>query len=147
MKYIPLVGRVLYSLIFILSGVNHLINFSRISEYTASLGVPAPALATIITGIMILAGGLSILIGYKVKVGALLLIIFLVPVTLVAHNFWAIEDAVQSQIQMVMFLKNLALLGGALVFYYFGSGPLSLEKQVETDQAQSQTGQVEAGEK
>lgn len=137
MKYVPLIGRILYSLIFILSGINHLVNFSQMSQYTASLGVPAPTLATIVTGIMILLGGLSILLGYKVKIGALLLIIFLIPVTLVAHNFWAIEDAMQRQIQMIMFLKNLALLGGALVFYYFGSGPLSLEKQIEASQVQT----------
>jgi len=98
------------------------------SQYTASMGVPLPTVATLVTGLMILLGGLSILLGYKVKIGALLLIVFLVPTTFIAHAFWDIQDAMQAQMQMVMFMKNLGLTGAAMLIYYFGSGPLSLEK-------------------
>lgn len=133
MKYIPLIGRILYSIIFLSSGLSHIFMLSQMSQYTASMGVPAPELATIVTGLMIIAGGLSILLGYKVKIGAILLVVFLVPTTFIAHNFWALEDAMMKQMQMAMFMKNLALLGGALIFYYFGSGPLSVEKQKETN--------------
>jgi len=80
---------------------------------------------------MLLLGGLSILLGYKVKIGALLLVVFLVPTTFIAHSFWGIEDAMQSQMQMIMFMKNISMTGAALIFYYFGTGPLSIEKQAE----------------
>jgi len=129
MKYVALIGRILYSLIFIFSGFGHIFNLKQMSQYTASMGVPLPTVATLVTGLMILLGGLSILLGYKVKIGALLLIVFLVPTTFIAHAFWGIQDAMQAQMQMVMFMKNLGLTGAALLIYYFGSGPLSLEKQ------------------
>ncbi len=129
MKYVPLIGRILLSLIFVMSGFNHIFNWSEMSQYAAMKGVPMPNVAVIITGIMILLGGLSVALGYKSKIGALLLVIFLIPTTLMMHNFWAIEDAMQSKIEMTMFLKNLGLMGGALLVYYFGSGPYRLEKQ------------------
>lgn len=128
MKYIPLIGRILYSLIFILSGFNHIFKLSEMSQYTAMMGVPFPTLATFVTGVMIILGGLSIILGYKTKWGAALLVIFLIPTTFIAHNFWAVEDPMQSQIQMIMFMKNTSMTGAALIFYYFGTGPLSLEK-------------------
>lgn len=116
-------------MIFISSGLSHIFKLNQMSQYTASMGVPLPTVATLVTGIMILLGGLSILLGYKVKIGAILLIVFLVPTSFIAHAFWGIEDAMQAQMQMVMFMKNIAMTGGALIFYYFGTGPLSLEKQ------------------
>ena len=128
MNYVPLIGRILYSLIFIMFGFNHIFNISQMSQYAAMKGVPMPTVAVFVTGVMILLGGLSVALGYKSKVGALLLVVFLIPTTLMMHNFWAIEDPMQSQMEMIMFMKNLGLLGGALLIYYFGSGPLSLEK-------------------
>lgn len=129
MKYVPLIGRFLFSIVFILSGLNHIFKLHQMSQYTASMGVPLPTVATLVTGLMILLGGLSILLGYKVKIGAILLIVFLVPTTFIAHAFWSINDPMQSQMQMIMFMKNLFMTGGAFIFYYFGTGPLSLEKQ------------------
>lgn len=129
MKYIPLAGRILFSLAFIMLGMGHVMSTKVMSPYAASMGVPAPTLAVVISGIMIISGGISIILGYKAKIGAILLVVFLVPVTFIMHAFWSIEDPMQSQMQMVMFLKNLSMLGGALMFYYFGTGPLSIEKE------------------
>lgn len=129
MKYVPMIGRILFSLIFIMSGFKHIFNVSQMAPYAAAKGVPMANVMVILTGIMILAGGLSVALGYKAKIGALLLVIFLIPTTFMMHNFWAVEDAMQSQIEMIMFMKNLGLLGGALLLYYFGTGPLSLEKE------------------
>lgn len=129
MNLVLLLSRVFFSMIFILSGMMHLFDFKNMSQYSASLGVPLPGLATIITGIMILLGGLSILFGYKVKIGAILIIIFLVPTTFIAHNFWAIADPMIAQTQMAMFMKNFAMLGGAILFYHYGTGPFSIEKK------------------
>ena len=78
-------------------------------------------------GLLALAGALSILLGYRAKIGAWLLVLFLVPVTLAMHNFWAVHDPMMMQIQMGMFMKNVSILGGALLIAHFGAGPLSLD--------------------
>ena len=127
-----LIGRILFSLAFIMLGFGHLFNYQAMSQYAASVGVPAPTVAVIVSGIMIVLGGLSVALGYRAKIGVLLLAIFLIPVTFMMHAFWGLEDPMQSQLQMVMFLKNLSMLGGALIIYYFGTGPLSLDRESDT---------------
>ncbi len=120
-----LAGRILYSLIFLLAGPFH---FSHQDiAYAAQQGVPLPGLLVPASGVIALAGGLSILLGYRARVGAWLLVLFLVPVTLMMHNFWAVKDPMMAQMQMAMFMKNLSILGGALLISYFGGGPLSLD--------------------
>jgi putative oxidoreductase len=66
-------------------------------------------------------------LGYKAKWGAWLLIAFLLPVTLMLHQFWAVKDPMMAQMQMAMFLKNVSIMGGALLISQFGAGPLSLD--------------------
>lgn len=129
MKYLPLIGRILFSLIFITSGLAHFFSANDMIAYSQQMGVPLASLAVYVTGIMIILGGISIILGYQAKWGALLLIIFLIPTTFIMHPFWKIEDAMQAQMQMVMFMKNLSMLGGAILIYYFGTGPLSLDKK------------------
>ncbi|GMU95733.1 MAG: hypothetical protein AMXMBFR50_12490 [Ignavibacterium album] len=129
MKYLPLIGRILFSLMFIMSGFGHLFSASQMTGYAQQMGVPLASVLVPVTGIMILLGGFSIIFGYKVKWGALLLIIFLIPTTFIVHPFWKIPDPMQSQLQLVMFMKNLSMLGGAIIIYYFGSGPLSLDNK------------------
>ncbi len=129
MKYVVLIGRILYATIFVLFGLFHFINLQSMSQYAASQGVPAPTLMTVITGILLVVGGLSVLVGYKAKLGAWLLVVFLVPTAFLMHNFWAIADPMQSSNQMAHFMKNLSLAGAALLIAYFGSGPMSLDKE------------------
>ena len=86
----------------------------------AGLLVPA-------SGILALVGGLSILLGYRAKMGAWLLVLFLVPVTVMMHNFWAVKDPMMAQMQMAMFLKNVTVLGGALLISQLGAGPWSVD--------------------
>lgn len=129
MKYIPLIGRILFSLIFIMSGLGHIFNGKEMIGMTQQMGVPLASLAVPLTGVIILLGGLSIILGYKIKIGALLIIIFLVPVSFIMHPFWKMTDPMQAQINMIMFMKNISMTGAALIFYYFGSGPLSLDKE------------------
>lgn len=127
MKYTLLAGRVLYSLIFIFSSFGH---FSEPSiGYAASKGVPAASLLVPLSGIIELIGALSILLGYKAKYGAWLIVLFLIPVTFMLHNFWTIEDAMAKQIDMAAFMKNISMMGAALMIAYFGSGPLSLDNR------------------
>ena len=126
MKPLVLLARVLYSGIFIMGGVNHLTN-SQMVQYAASSGVPMPSILVPLSGVIALLGGLSILLGFKARIGGWLIVLFLVPVTLMMHNFWAVTDPQMRMMQMAMFTKNLAMLGGAILIAYFGSGPLSLE--------------------
>lgn len=126
MKYLVLLGRVFYAMIFIMASFGH---FSgEIIQHAASEGVPFPSFLVPLSGIMSLLGGLSILIGYKAKLGAWLIILFMLPTTLIMHQFWGIEDPMTANLQRVMFLKNLALIGSAMLIAYFGSGPLSADK-------------------
>ena len=127
MKIVPLLGRILFALIFIFSGLNHATGTG--ADYAAAAGVPLPGLLVPLAGILALLGGASILLGYKVKYGAWLIVIFLIPVTLALHNFWAVKDPMQAQMQMAMFMKNIAILGGALLLAYFGAGPYSIDNR------------------
>lgn len=118
-------GRACFSLIFIAAGLNH---FTASSIELASLhGVPLASIAVPFSGMIALAGGLSILLGYHAKLGAWLLVLFLVPVTLVAHRFWGIPDPGIAETQLIMFMKNISMIGGALIISQFGAGPVSLD--------------------
>jgi len=129
MKYLVLLGRILYSAIFVMASFAH---FSpQTIAYSAAQGVPLASIAVPLSGIMSLLGGLSLALGYRAKWGAWLLVLFLVPVTAMLHNFWAVADPMMAQMQQAMFMKNLAMLGGGFVIAYFGSGPLSLSAWLE----------------
>ena len=122
---IVLLGRFFYALIFLMAAANH---FSKQTiSYAAAQGVPLASVAVPLSGIIALAGGLSILLGYRAKTGGWLIVLFLVPVTLMMHKFWTVHDPMMAQTQMVMFMKNVALLGAALLITQFGAGPLSLD--------------------
>lgn len=132
MKVITVLGRFLYSVLFISSGLGH---FSAATiGYAASQGVPLANIAVPVSGILAIAGGLSILLGYRTRWGALALVAFLVPVTLMMHAFWGVADPMQHQLQTIMFMKNVALTGTALFFFVVGAGPASLDarEKIET---------------
>jgi len=125
MKYALLAGRQLFSMIFIIASAGH---FSpRTIDAAAAHGVPLPGLLVPLSGFIALVGGLSVLLGFQTRLGAWLLVIFLVPVTVMMHNFWSALDPMTLQIEKAMFLKNVTMLGGALVISYFGAGPLSVD--------------------
>jgi len=125
MNYLVLLGRILYSLIFLEAILS---NFSASSiAKAADKGMPMSNILVPAAGIMAFAGGLSIVLGYKAKLGAWLIILFLVPVTLMMHNFWTIKDPMMRRMQQIMFMKNLSMLGAALLIAYFGAGPLSID--------------------
>jgi putative oxidoreductase len=122
---VVLLGRLFFAAIFLLAGPNHFAK--QTIGYAASQGVPLAFIVVPISGLLAIAGGLSILLGYRARIGAWLIVLFLVPVTFMMHKFWTVTDPMMAQIQMIMFMKNVAMLGGALLISQFGAGPLSLD--------------------
>jgi putative oxidoreductase len=122
---IALLGRFLFALIFLMSAPMHF--SSQITAYAAAQGVPLASIAVPLSGVIALAGGLSILLGYRVKIGAWLIVLFLAAVTPMMHNFWTVADPMMHQMQFIMFMKNLSMLGGALFISQTGAGPWSLD--------------------
>jgi putative oxidoreductase len=136
-RILPLAGRILFSCIFVMSTPTH---FSAVGiGYAASNGVPWPNVLSPLAGVLALFGGLSVLLGYKAKTGAWLLVVFLVPVTLWMHRFWDVADANMAQMQMAQFMKNVALIGAALYMAFFGAGPLSLDARIARSEAREAT--------
>ncbi len=120
-EMIFLAGRVVFSVFFLMSGYNHLTKTGMMAQYAGSQGVPAPTLAVAVTGLMLVAGGLSILLGFEPRWGALLLVAFLVPTAFIMHRFWGVADPMMAQNQMIHFWKNIVIAGGALMIYYFAT--------------------------
>ena len=121
MKYLPLAARICLCLIFLKAGISHLIGYSSIVEMMAGQGLPIPEVLLIFTIAFQLLGGLSLLLGYKVTIGSILLIIFLIPATIVFHNPASDING---------FLKNIGLIGGLLMTIYAGAGALSIDSML-----------------
>ena len=128
MKYIPLAARICLCIIFINSGIGKIFGFAGTAEMMANTGLPIPEVLLVFTIAFQLLGGLSLLFGYKVKIGSILLILFLIPATLVFHNPLADPSEINS------FLKNIGLIGGLLMFIYAGAGALSIDYSTEKTQ-------------
>jgi putative oxidoreductase len=121
---LPLVGRILYALIFVAAAPRH---FSHEGiAHAAELGVPLAPVLVPLSGILAIAGGLSVATGFYARLGAWALVLFLVPVTLAMHQFWNITDPVERHVQLSMFAKNLSMLGAALFIATSPPGPFSL---------------------
>lgn len=129
MNYTVLIGRIIFSLIFIMSGLNHLSGEGI--EMAAQSGVPLASVTVPLSGLISLLGGISIAVGYKAKLGAWLMVLFLIPVTITMHNFWSVADQHTALIQQIMFMKNFTIIGAALLIASFGSGPLSLDANLK----------------
>lgn len=121
-QLIPLLGRVLISLIFLLAGFDKIMNPGASRDYMAQAGLPFTALFLIAAIVLEIGGGLSLLLGYKARYGATALILFLVPATLIFHIDF------QNPIQVAMFLKNLAMIGGLLMVAHSGAGSFAIDK-------------------
>ncbi len=124
MCILPLIGRILFSLIFFLKGIDHFT--SKSIDFGAQMGVPAAEFLVPLFGVIALAGSICILLGYKAKLGAWLLILFLIPTTFFMHKFWQFDDSYQALMNHLCFFKNISMIGACLFLAYFGSGPLSL---------------------
>ena len=117
MDIILIVGRILFALIFINSGFAHFAQREAMTGYAQFKKVPAAKLAVPLTGLMILLGGASVVLGFWMDLGALLLAIFLVFSAFMMHNFWTMDDATQKMNETVAFFKNLSMAGAALIIF------------------------------
>jgi len=138
MKFPFVVGRALFGGFFLYNGINHFLHHKELGSYAGAKHVPMPDLAVTASGVALVAGGASILLGLKPKYGAAALIAFLASVSPSIHNFWAAEDENQRQQDQINFAKNLALAGGALALAAIEQPwPFSLEKSSAADRAKS----------
>ena len=125
-RYIVLLGRLLFSAIFIIKSFSH---FSpKMIHLAAESGVPLAPVSVPVAGIIALLGGLSILLGYKAKAGAWLLVIFLLGAAFTMHRYWEAAESF-AMLQGLCFWKNLSMLGAALLITQVGTGPCSLDKR------------------
>src|SRR5437868_1751362 len=109
-----LIGRLMFGGYFIMSGINHFKESKQMTQYAAAKKVPKPDIAVKVTGAALIAGGTSILLGVKPKLGTLAVMGFLAGVSPVMHDFWKAEDSERRAGEMINFTKNVALLGGAM---------------------------------
>lgn len=126
-QYAPLLGRVLIAIIFILSGFGKIGGFEQTAGYMASKGLPMVPLLLTLTIVVELGGGLMLALGIKARWAALVIFLFMIPVTLVFHGFWAAPEAAR-QMEMIQFLKNIAIMGGLSYIMAYGAGPFSLTR-------------------
>jgi len=125
MKYVPLIGRILFSIIFMYSSLS---KFSSGFVYEAAAkGIPMADILIPFSGILELVGALTILSGFMSRWGAWLIVIVLIPVSLIMHDFWTVSDPIRHELVLLTFMRNMGLIGGALMIAYFGSGPVSID--------------------
>lgn len=115
MDYLFLLGRVLFGGFFVLSGLKHLTGLAGMTGYAQMKKVPAAKFGVIVSGLMILLGGIGVITGIYTTISLWLIIIFLVLVTFKMHAYWAVTDVNMKMAEQVNFKKNLALLGAALM--------------------------------
>lgn len=127
-NYGPLAGRFMLAAIFIVSGWGKIGGFEGTAGAIGSKGIPLPEIAAVLAILIELGGGILLIIGWQTRWSATALLIFMIPTTLLFHNFWAF-DAAQQAMQRTHFLKNLAIMGGILYVMAFGAGPLSLDSR------------------
>jgi len=117
MDLIFVIGRILFGGFFLMSGINHFTKLEAMTGYAKYKKLPAAKLGVLISGLMLVIGGITIILGYYADLGALLLAIFLVLAAVVFHNFWKETDATAKQNEMLGFMKDMALAGAALILF------------------------------
>lgn len=122
MDVVALIGRILFAALFLGSAFGHLTQSEAMAGYASSRGVPQARLAVLGSGVLILVGGLLVLLGIWLDLGALLLVVFLVPTAVLMHAFWKETDPMAKQTEMVAFQKDIALAGAALIIFALYSG-------------------------
>lgn len=124
-----LVGRILIAAIFLVSGIAKLTDTTGTAAHMAAAGIPAAETLAVIAGLAEILGGAALALGFFGRLGALGLIVFMIPTTLLFHGFWMFEGAEQ-KMQMVNFMKNLAIIGGLVMVFAHGPGRHSVDAKL-----------------
>jgi putative oxidoreductase len=125
-SFTPLAGRILISVVFLVSGFFKIGGYAQAVGYATSKGLPMAGVAIGCAAVLELVGGLAILAGFQTKIAAWLLFLYLIPATYFFHNFWAMQG-MEQQNNMAHFLKNLAIMGGLAILAANGPGPYSVD--------------------
>lgn len=123
MDVVFLTARILFSAIFLLSAVGHVTQANQMAQYAAYKKAPGGKAGVILTGVLMLLGGLSILFGVFGELGSLLIVATLLPITFFMHAFWKESDPQAKQTEQISFNKNVALIGAALAFFVLFATP------------------------
>ena len=121
-----LVGRIFISLIFLWGGISSVLHYDEAVQLLQAHSVPSAGIVAIIACVIEFVGGLSMLLGFKIRWGAALLFIFLIPATFIFHNFWMFEGQ-EGHLQKLLFMKNIAIMGGLLYVISCGAGLCSFD--------------------
>ena len=121
-----LVGRILLVLMFLMSGLSKFSGLEGTAGYIASKGLPMPQVLALLAAVVEFVAALMVIVGWRARWGALALIVFTLLASFLFHNFWAMPEA-QKMMQQQAFMKNIAAVGGLLMVFAFGPGPLSLD--------------------
>ena len=133
-RILPLIGRILVSVIFLFSGFGKLTSFSASAAFLASKHFPIPSAMLVGAIIVEIIGGLCLVFGFHTRIAAFIMFLYLIPATLVFHNFWALQGAARGDNE-IHFLKNIAIMGGLLMVSAYGPGKLSIDGRSAATQA------------
>ncbi len=126
-RFLPLTARILLAAVFIISGSLKIPNFEMTAQFMAAKGMPMTTILLCGAIAVEILGGLSVLVGFNARIGALALALFLIPTTLIFHSFWTVEEAMARQGDFYSFFKNLSVMGGLLMVVSFGAGGMSID--------------------
>jgi len=116
-----IVGRLIFGGYWVFNGLNHFVNMSMMAEFARQRGVPFPAeLSVAVTGLMMLLGGLTIILGVYTYIGMALIIVFLLSAMIFIHKFWEMSDPMARMMEMILFMRNAAFIGALLMLYTLG---------------------------
>ena len=118
MDYIFLLSRLILALYFLFNGINNLIKINVLVEYLKTKKIPQPKLMILISSLLLIIGGITILLGIYVEIGILALTLFFLPVTFIMHNFWKIQEPEIRMIETVNFMKNIVIWAGTLLLLF-----------------------------
>ena len=123
---LSLIGRLLLALLFLPAGIGKVTGFAGTVGYIASVGLPLPALGAIIALVVEIAGGLALIAGFGTRLAALVLAVFTLVASFFFHAYWAVPAA-QQFVTQLLFMKNMAVVGGLLTLAAWGAGAWSLD--------------------
>jgi putative oxidoreductase len=124
---LPLIGRTLIALLFLVPGIRKALDWAGTAGYFTKLGLPAPEIMAFLAIIIEIGGAVLLILGWRTRWVAWLLVLFVAIATYYGHRFWVV-DAAQFANQLNHFLKNVAVIGGLLMIAAFGPGRASVDR-------------------